>query len=126
MYAVFESQAIIATQVLGNGGNVGNGRQNFNASIPTKTADVQLFGARPTWSAIAEDPAATLGAVWQAELQDLQNVEQDGADNQVNDQAAQQVKQALDKANQGQGQQVQTTQSAEASTSAAAEATASA
>ncbi|KAK7188462.1 hypothetical protein DPSP01_004622 [Paraphaeosphaeria sporulosa] len=139
---LFESQAIIATQVLGGRGNglagiagVGNGRGTNAAVLPTKTADVQLFGARPTWSVIAEDPAATLGAVWQAELEDLQKADQDAADNQANDQAAQQVKASLDKANQEQQQQqasasqsAETSQSAEATstTSAAAEATSAA
>ncbi|KAF9734697.1 hypothetical protein PMIN06_012120 [Paraphaeosphaeria minitans] len=124
---LFESQAIIATQVLGGRGRgngfggiagVGNGRGTNAAVLPTKTADVQLFGARPTWSVVAEDPAATLGAVWQAELEDLQKADQDAADNQANDRAAQQVKEALDKANQEQQQQqVEASQSAETSQS---------
>jgi hypothetical protein len=84
------------------------GATNAAAALPTKTADVQLFGDRPTWSVVAEDPAATLGAVWQAEIEDLQKVEQDAADSQVNDAAAQKVKETLDKAkNQDQKKQDQ-------------------
>ncbi|KAF1980021.1 hypothetical protein BU23DRAFT_530 [Bimuria novae-zelandiae CBS 107.79] len=99
---LFESKAIVATEILGNRGGRGGlgagiaGQTNAGALLPTKTAGVQLLGAKPTWSEVVEDPAATLGAVWQAELQDLQNAEQDQADNQVNDDAAQQEKQALD------------------------------
>ncbi|KAL1598916.1 hypothetical protein SLS60_008061 [Paraconiothyrium brasiliense] len=131
---VFESQALIATQVLGNRGSgfggiagVGNVPATNAAQLPTKTADLQLFGARPTWSVVAEDPAATLGAVWQAELEDLQKVEQDQADNQVNNDAAQKEKEALDQAGQEQQQQgAEASQSADASQSAEVTSTAAA
>lgn len=56
--------------------------------MPTKTAGVQLFGAKPTWSAVAEDPAAALGGVWQIALQDMQNNAMDGQDMALNAQVA--------------------------------------
>jgi hypothetical protein len=67
--------------------------------------------------------------VWQAELEDLQKVEQDAADNQANDDAARKVKETLEKAKnqdqqQDQGQEQQ--QDAEASQSADATSTATA
>lgn len=129
---VFESKALVATQVLGNrgagfGGIAGVGiaapTNKNNAALPTKTADVQLFGSRPTWSEVVQDPAATQGATWQAELEDLQKTEQDQADNQVNSDAAQKEKESLDKA---QGQQGEQQKSAEASQSAEATSTSSA
>jgi hypothetical protein len=129
---IFDSKTLIAQDILGRGGFGGNnnifggsnigsgiggvgssnvggipgvaGASNGGVAMPTKTNNVQLFGAKPTWSQVAEDPAATLGGVWQAELEDLQKNEQDGADNAMNDMLAQQEKAALDQANQEQGQ----------------------
>ncbi|KAH7128334.1 hypothetical protein B0J11DRAFT_504811 [Dendryphion nanum] len=75
------------------GFNIG-GKQNVN--IPTKTQNVQFFGARPTWSATASDPAATLGGFWANEIQDLQNVDNDVKDNELNNQIAAEEKKALD------------------------------
>lgn len=88
---VFDSRTLIAQDILGAnfngiqnivGGNVGNG------AFPTKTAGVQLFGAKPTWSSVADDPAATLGGIWQGELEDLQKSDNDQADNDLNNQIA--------------------------------------
>ncbi|KAF2683661.1 hypothetical protein K458DRAFT_418650 [Lentithecium fluviatile CBS 122367] len=104
---VFDAKTLIAQDILGGGFNgVGGGfagqSNGANFALPTKTNNVQLFGAKPTWSSIAEDPAATLGGVWQAELEDLQKAEQDNADNEINNQLAEQEKAALDAAQQEQ------------------------
>lgn len=110
---VFDAKTLIAQDILGGGFNgIGggfagqsNGVNNF--ALPTKTNNVQLFGAKPTWTQVAEDPAATLGGVWQAELEDLQKVEQDNADNELNNQLAAQEKAKLDEnQNQANGTQV--------------------
>ncbi|KAF2274665.1 uncharacterized protein EI97DRAFT_459945 [Westerdykella ornata] len=84
------------------GFNNGKFNQGFDfnnngiAAFPTATADIQLFGARPTWSSVVEDPAATLGAIWQAELDDLNKVEFNGQDNGLNGQISAEEKKALD------------------------------
>lgn len=112
---VFDSRTLIAQDILGNNafGNIGqfNGIAGATGvlqnALPTRTQGVQLFGAKPTWSSVAADPAATLGGVWQAELQDLQKNENDQQDNQLNEQAGQQEKKALDEAKQQQEQQNQ-------------------
>lgn len=113
---VFAAETLIAQNILGNGN--GNGNNNNNglgngigqlsngtgvaAALPTQTAGVQLFGDKPTWSSVAADPAATLGGIWQAELQDAQDAANNNNDNQANADAAQAVKQALDAAKAGQ------------------------
>ncbi|KAF2241157.1 hypothetical protein BU26DRAFT_182136 [Trematosphaeria pertusa] len=103
---IFDSRTLIAQDILGGGfggvagiGGVGGVAAATGAVLPTKTNDVQLLGAKPTWSSVAEDPAATLGGVWQAELEDLQKADQDAADNGVNADAAAQEKAALEAAN---------------------------
>jgi len=100
---VFASETLIAQDILGGGfGGVGVGGgvgfDNGSAPLPTQTANVQLLGQKPTWSSVADDPAATLGGVWQAELEDAQNADNNGADNACNDQAAAEEKKALDEA----------------------------
>ncbi|KAF2034097.1 hypothetical protein EK21DRAFT_85890 [Setomelanomma holmii] len=103
---VFDSRTLIAADILGNNafnniafaGGVAGATGAVGAALPTKTAGVQLFGAKPTWSTIAADPAATLGAIWQGALQDLQNNGNDVADMQLNEQIAAQEKAALDAA----------------------------
>lgn len=106
---VFDSKTLIAQDILGGG--FGGGFNNVpgiggvggfagptgGAILPTKTADVQLFGARPTWSSIADDPAATLGGIWQNELLDLQNANQDVSDNQINAAIAAQIAEQINK-----------------------------
>jgi hypothetical protein len=103
---VFDQRKLIAQDILGNNafGRIGqvNGIAGatgaLNGAFPTKTQGVQLFGAKPTWSSIAEDPAATLGAIWQNSVQDLQKADNDQADMKLNEQIAAQEKQALDQA----------------------------
>ncbi|KAJ4373357.1 hypothetical protein N0V83_003652 [Neocucurbitaria cava] len=103
---IFDSRTLIAQDILGNNafqnigqfGGVAGATGGLNAALPTKTAGIQLFGAKPTWSSVANDPAATLGGIWQAALQDLQAGSNDGQDMQLNEQAAQQEKEALDAA----------------------------
>lgn len=79
-----------------NGGVAGATDGLKGQAFPTKTAGVQLFGAKPTWSSVAADPAATLGGIWQGALQDLQDNKNDEADNALNEQIAAQEKAALD------------------------------
>jgi hypothetical protein len=100
---VFAAQTLIAQDILGGDNNnndfgIGSGDSNQSAAFPTKTNDVQLLGAKPTWSEVAEDPAATVGDVWAQEIQDAQNVDNNAADNQANADAAAAEKQALDEA----------------------------
>lgn len=110
---VFDSRTLIAQDVLGNNafqnigqfGGIAGATGALNAELPTKTAGVQLFGAKPTWSSVAEDPAATLGGIWQGALQDLQNGENDQADAQLNEQIAAEEKKALDEAQKAQDEQ---------------------
>lgn len=104
---LFDSRTLVARDILGNNafqnigqfGGVAGATGVLNAALPTKTAGFQLFGAKPTWSTIASDPAATLGSVWEGALQDLQNNEFDQQDSQLNDQAAEQVKESLENNN---------------------------
>lgn len=103
---IFDSRTLIAQDVLGNNAfqNIGqfNGiaaaKGAVDNAIPTKTQGIQLLGAKPTWSAVAADPAATLGAIWQQSLQDLQKNENDQNDMQLNAQIAALEKQKLDEA----------------------------
>jgi hypothetical protein len=105
---VFDSKTLIAKDILGNnafqniiGGAVGGiagATAPVNNALPTKTAGVQLFGAKPTWSAVAEDPAAALGSVWQNAVQDMQNNAMDGQDMQLNEQVAAEEMKKLDEA----------------------------
>ena len=98
---VFDSRTLIAQDVLANNafqnigqfGGIAGATGALNAQLPTKTAGFQLFGAKPTWSSIAQDPAATLGSIWQGALQDLQQSEFDQQDIQLNEAAAQQIQQ---------------------------------
>ncbi|KAH7071662.1 hypothetical protein FB567DRAFT_538590 [Paraphoma chrysanthemicola] len=102
---IFDSRTLVAADILGNNaldriafnGGVAGATDGFKGqAFPTKTAGVQLFGAKPTWSSVAADPAATLGGIWQGALQDLQDNENDEADNALNEQIAAQEKAALD------------------------------
>jgi hypothetical protein len=103
---VFDSRTLIAQDVLRNNafGNIGqfNGIAGatgvLDQAIPTKTQGVQLFGAKPTWSSIAEDPAATLGAIWQGAVEDAQKNDNDANDMKLNEQIAAEEKKALDEA----------------------------
>lgn len=107
---LFDSRTLIAQDILQNNafGNIGQfggvagATGILDAALPTKTNGIQLFGARPTWSSVAADPAATLGAIWQQSLQDLQGNENDEVDNKLNEQIAQQELAALQQALQGQ------------------------
>ncbi|EAT90221.1 hypothetical protein HBH56_059520 [Parastagonospora nodorum] len=110
---VFDSRKLIAQDILGNNAfqNIGqfNGIAGATGAvrndIPTKTQGVQLFGAKPTWSAVAEDPAAALGGIWEQNIQDLQKNDNDAADIQLNAEIAKQEAQALkDAQQQEQGQ----------------------
>jgi hypothetical protein len=91
---VFDSRTLIAQDILGIAGATGA----LDKALPTKTAGIQLFGAKPTWTAVAEDPAATLGAIWQGALQDLQDAQNDEADNKLNEQIAAEELKALEEA----------------------------
>lgn len=103
---VFDSKTLVAQDILGNNafqnigqfGGIAGATGDLNRDLPTKTAGIQLFGAKPTWSAVAEDPAANLGGIWQAALEDLQRADNDQQDNQLNDQIAAEEKKALDEA----------------------------
>jgi flagellar biosynthesis GTPase FlhF len=115
---VFDSRKLIAQDILGNNAfqNIGqfNGVAGATGAvrndIPTKTQGVQLFGAKPTWTAVAEDPAAALGGIWEQNIQDLQKNDNDAADIQLNAEIAKQEAQALKDAqqqDQGQDQEAQ-------------------
>jgi hypothetical protein len=91
---IFDQRTLIAQDVLKDNAfqNIGqfngvagakDGKQ-LNAAIPTKTQGVQLFGAKPTWDAVAEDPAANLGGIWQGAIEDLQKNDNDQQDMQLN------------------------------------------
>jgi hypothetical protein len=103
---VFDQRTLIAQDILGNNafnnigqfGGIAGATGALNAALPTRTQGVQLFGAKPTWSSVANDPAATLGSIWQGALQDLQNNANDQNDNQLNDQIAAEEKKKLDEA----------------------------
>lgn len=100
---VFDSRTLVAQDILGNNafanlggfGGIAGATAALDNKMPTKTAGIQLFGAKPTWSAVAEDPAATLGAIWQGALQDLQNADNDEQDNKLNEQIAAEELKAL-------------------------------
>ncbi|KAF2642137.1 hypothetical protein P280DRAFT_489424 [Massarina eburnea CBS 473.64] len=116
---IFDSRTLIAADIIGAGGigagiaaqgqGVGiagiggangvagasaTGTAAAAAAMPTKTRGVQLLASKPTWSSVAEDPAATQGAAWQAEIQDLQRADQDAGDNDVNNDVAKQEMEA--------------------------------
>ncbi|KAF2827976.1 hypothetical protein CC86DRAFT_202478 [Ophiobolus disseminans] len=103
---VFDSRTLIAQDILGGDafnqiqgfGGVAGATGAFNNAFPTKTQGVQLFDAKPTWSSIAADPAATLGGIWQQNIEDLQKNDNDEADNKLNEQIAAQEKKALEEA----------------------------
>jgi hypothetical protein len=103
---IFDSRTLIAQDVLGNNafnnigqfGGVAGATGALKNALPTRTQGVQLFGAKPTWSSVAADPAATLGSIWQNELQDLQDNKNDAADMQLNEQIAADEKKKLDEA----------------------------
>ncbi|CAN9100636.1 unnamed protein product [Alternaria alternata] len=103
---VFDSRTLVAQDILGNNafanlggfGGIAGATAALDNKMPTKTAGIQLFGAKPTWSAVAEDPAATLGAIWQGALQDLQNADNDEQDNKLNEQIAAEELKALQEA----------------------------
>ncbi|OAL04984.1 hypothetical protein IQ06DRAFT_290957 [Phaeosphaeriaceae sp. SRC1lsM3a] len=117
---IFDSRTLIAQDILANNafGNIGqfNGIAGatdvLQNALPTRTQGVQLFGAKPTWSSVAADPAATLGGIWQAELQDLQKNDNDQQDNQLNEQIAAQEKKALEEAQKQQEQDQQNNEAA--------------
>ena len=96
---MFAAETIIAQNVLGqqnnNGFGIGAAGGANATALPTKTNDVQLLGAKPTWSSVAEDPAPTVGDIWAAEIQDQQNAANAGADAQINADAAAAVASAL-------------------------------
>jgi hypothetical protein len=109
---IFDQRTLIAQDVLkGNAfQNIGqfngvagakDGKQ-LNAAIPTKTQGVQLFGAKPTWDAVAEDPAANLGGIWQGAIEDLQKNDNDQQDMQLNAEIAKMEMQKLEEAAKGQ------------------------
>ncbi|KAF2265150.1 hypothetical protein CC78DRAFT_207102 [Lojkania enalia] len=87
-----EQQTIIAQDVFNQFGNF-NDFNGFNGfvpgvgavsgfpAVPTATQDFQLFGQEPTWSEIVADPAATVAPAWQAELEDLNNVDNQNENN---------------------------------------------
>jgi hypothetical protein len=113
---VFDQRKLVAQDILGNNafqnigqfGGIAGATAALNQAFPTKTQGVQLFGAKPTWTSIAEDPAATLGAIWQGAVEDLQKADNDAADIKLNEQIAAEEKKALDAAaNQNQDQQKQ-------------------
>lgn len=107
---LFEARTLVAQDIIGNGigggigaGVGGNGFAGVSgaAALPTKTRGVQLLDARPTWTSVIEDSAATQGAIWQAEIEALQQAEQDAADNQLNnDLGAQEAEQKKQEAEQ--------------------------
>ncbi|KAI4648984.1 uncharacterized protein J4E78_008501 [Alternaria triticimaculans] len=107
---VFDSRTLIAQDILGGDafgklggfGGIAGATGALDGAMPTKTAGIQLFGAKPTWSAVAEDPAATLGAIWQGALQDLQDAQNDEADNKLNAQIAAEELKALLEGQDGQ------------------------
>jgi hypothetical protein len=108
---IFDSRTLIAQDILGNDafnqiqgfGGVAGATGAFDGAMPTKTQGVQLLAAKPTWSSVAADPAATLGAIWQKNVEDLQANGNDEADNQLNEMIAQMEKAALDEAGKKNG-----------------------
>jgi hypothetical protein len=107
---IFDQRTLIAQDVLKNNAfqNIGQfngvagakGADQLNAAIPTKTQGVQLFGAKPTWDAVAEDPAANLGGIWQGAIEDLQKNDNDQQDMQLNAEIAKMEMQKADQAAQ--------------------------
>ncbi|KAF2874178.1 hypothetical protein BDV95DRAFT_325062 [Massariosphaeria phaeospora] len=96
---IFSQETLIAQQILGEGREgEGFGGDIEGEQKPSKNNDVQLFGAKPTWDSVMDDPAASLGAAWEAELQDVQNLDNAGADNEANKQAAEQEKKVIGEA----------------------------
>lgn len=126
---VFDSKTLVAQDILGNNafrnigqfGGVAGATGDLNRNLPTKTAGVQLFGARPTWTAVAEDPAATLGGIWQSALEDLQKGEFDAQDNQLNEQIAAEEKKKLDEAQNNNAEEQQKAAEQQAAEQQAAE-----
>ncbi len=110
---IFDSRTLIAEDILrdnafanlGNFGGIAGATGALEKALPTKTAGIQLFGAKPTWTSVVEDPAATLGAIWQGALQDLQNAENDEQDNKLNELIAAEELKALQEALQQQDDQ---------------------
>lgn len=106
---IFEARTLVQQDIInGNKDRIDQNQgfasptENFNAQ---QTADIQVFGEKPSWTAIAEDPAATLGAVWEAELRDAQDVNNNAADNEQNKAAAEFERQALEDAQNQAGEQ---------------------
>ncbi|RMZ68641.1 hypothetical protein GMOD_00008367 [Pyrenophora seminiperda CCB06] len=105
---IFDTRTLVAQDILrgnaigrlGSVGGVAGATGVVANALPTKTAEYQLLGAKPTWSAVADDPAADLGGIWADAVQDMQNNANDGADIQLNAQIAEQAKAALDAAGQ--------------------------
>ena len=109
---IFDSRKLIAQDILGNNafnnigrfGGIAGATGVINANLPVKTDGVQVFDVKPTWTAMAQDPAETLGSIWQDALQDQQKADADKADNQLNQQIAQQEMKAMQQAMQKQNQ----------------------
>ncbi|KAL5117957.1 hypothetical protein ACEQ8H_004102 [Pleosporales sp. CAS-2024a] len=103
---IFDTRKLVAHDVLANNAfariaqqlqlNVNNNNNNNTAPLPTKTQAFQLLAAKPTWSTVAPDPAATLAPIWQQSLQDLQSGANDAHDAQLNAHMAALEKQRLD------------------------------
>ncbi|CAI6336479.1 unnamed protein product [Periconia digitata] len=92
---LFEARTLVAADIVGKGFGNGVGGNGFAgisgaAVLPTKTRGVELLAARPTWTSVIDDAAAQQGAIWQAEIENLQKAEQDAADNELNKQLGQQ------------------------------------
>lgn len=103
---IFDSKTLVAQDILANGafnnikgfGGVAGATGTFDKALPTKTNGVQLLGAKPTWSSVAEDPAAKLGGIWESNVKDLQSGDNDEADNRLNEEVARMEKGVLDRA----------------------------
>ncbi|KAJ4325233.1 hypothetical protein N0V94_000755 [Neodidymelliopsis sp. IMI 364377] len=64
-----------------------------NATAPaTKTIDAVLYNAKPTHTAIMEDPAAGMRAIWEAALEDRQSAEDRKKDVELNVEIAVEIK----------------------------------
>ncbi|KAH9872222.1 hypothetical protein IAQ61_005057 [Plenodomus lingam] len=111
---VFDERKLVAQDILGGDAFRNIGREGgiagataglqLNAALPTKTAGIQLFGERPTWTEVAQDPAATLGSIWQGALEDLQRADNDAQDMALNEQIAALEMQRMDE-QRGEGKQ---------------------
>jgi hypothetical protein len=127
---IFEARTLIEQDVFNND-RFRDDRNRGNFVFPTatgvgrsrQTAGVKIFDRRPTWSSTAEDPAATIGAIWDAELRDLQDNSNNDNDNQRNNDAAEAQRSALQ---QAEASSTTTSVAAEATSSAAAESSAAA